>query len=75
MQLAQCRVPIDAGEPSVLVDHFACYHDKVHGVGAPSLQHSVENWSLRVEIGISEFVPIDQHEIGGLADREGAELP
>src|ERR1700731_2185856 len=73
MQLAQCCVLIDAGEPPVAVHYLACHHDKVHGVGAPPLDHSVEYRSFRVEIGIGDLVPIDKDEIGSLANRQAAD--
>src|SRR5260370_40273258 len=73
MQLAQCWVMIDAGEPSVAVHYLACHHDKVHGVGAPPLDHSVEYRSFRVEVGIGDLVPIDKDEIGGPADSQASD--
>src|ERR1700719_3497909 len=73
MQLAQCCVPVDAREPPVCVDYLARHHDKVHGVSAPPLDHSVEYRSFRVEIGIGDLVPIDKDEIGSLANRQAAD--
>jgi hypothetical protein len=39
-----------------------------------ALEDGVEDRGFRVEIGVGELVPVDQHEIGRLADRQGADM-
>src|SRR5260370_14914771 len=73
MQLLQRRVAVDTGEPPVLVDDLARYHDEVDGLDARSLDHRVENRGFRVEIGVGDLVPIDEDEIGSLANGETAD--
>jgi hypothetical protein len=56
------------------VDHLARHHDEVDTVARGPLEDGVENRGLRVEIGVGKLVPVDQHEIGGLADRDCADM-
>ncbi len=74
MQFAQCRGAVDTGETAALVDDFACHHDEGDTVALRALDDGVEDRGLRIEIGVGELVPVDQHEIGGLADGESADM-
>ena len=74
MKFAQCRVTVDAGEMPAFVDDLARHYDEVDTIALCPLDDGVESWDLGVEMGVSELVPVDQHEIGGLADREGADM-
>jgi len=74
VQLAQCRIAVDPGEMPARIDDFARHHDEVDSLALLPLDDGIEHRRLRVEIRVGELVPIDQHEIGGLADREGADM-
>ena len=70
MQFAQRRRAVDPGETAAFVDDLARHHDEVDTIALRPLDDGVEDRGLRVEIGIGALVPVDQPEIGGLADRK-----
>jgi len=75
VQIVQRRIAVDPGEIPALVDDLARHHHEVDTLALGALDNGLENRGLRVEIGVGELVPDEQYEVGGLADREGAELP
>ncbi len=73
MERLQGGVAVDPREAPVRVEHLALAQHRGDAAGLGPLDHRVEERRLRVEIRIGDLVPVDQDEVGALADLDRAE--